>query len=63
MKGKLGLMAEHVLQYVKEYPNEKVIVKHNKYNEYVIELESGLYHISKDEALKYIAIINYILKK
>ncbi len=57
------LTAEHVLQYVKNHPNEEIIIKHNKYNEYVVELEDGLYNISKDEAFKYIAIIKIQLKK
>ena len=56
------LTAANVFKYIQDNPDKQVIIKHNKYNQYVIELEDGLYMISTKEALKYIKIMRALDK-
>ncbi len=56
------LTAADVFNYGIYNPNEQVIIKHNKDNQYVIELRDGLYRISTEEALIYIKIMKALDK-
>ncbi len=62
MPAQSTLTATDIFRYILDHPNEQVIIKHNKYNQYVIELEDGLYMIPTKEALKYIKIMKSLDK-